>query len=182
MLGLRVQLLRSLLCKQDPLKSSLGRLGFVAQLLVWLKPYLAPLYAWGAAVSSGTVGKLPETVVLTLRYILLQLKGDPFLLSAKRPMQFDAEAFRTDAKCEDGRVVLGGWKVNSDIMLSRWFSIEVGPGEAPFLFRAEKLRASTSAELLASLAALFAFGWLQRDTDRKSLSWALFSGTDNLAN
>ena len=25
----------------------------MAQLLVWLKPHLSPLYAWGAAVSPG---------------------------------------------------------------------------------------------------------------------------------
>ena len=37
----------------------LGRLGFVAQLLIWLQPHLAPLYAWGSAVVPGTVGKLP---------------------------------------------------------------------------------------------------------------------------
>lgn len=161
----------------------LGRLGFVAQLLVWLKPHLAPLYAWGAAVAPGTVGRLPETVVLTLKYILVQMKGGPYLLSAKRPIYSEAEAFRTDAKCEDGRVVLGGWEMNDNTMLARWFSIEVGPSEAPFLSRDGKSQwASTSAELLASLAALYAFGWLQRDAGRKTLAWSLCGGTDNLAN
>ena len=33
----------------------LGRLGFVSQVLVWLKPHLSPLYAWSAATASGTV-------------------------------------------------------------------------------------------------------------------------------
>ena len=33
----------------------LGRLGFVSQVLVWLKPHLAPLYAWNAAVAKSTV-------------------------------------------------------------------------------------------------------------------------------
>jgi len=144
----------------------IGRLGFVAQLLVWLKPHLD---AWGAeaAVAPGTVGRLPETAVLTLKCILVQLKGGPFLLSAKRLICLEAEAFRTDARCEDGRVVLGGWEVNGDTMLARWFSVEVSPSDAPFLFRDEKSQcASTSAELLASLAALFAFGWLQRDAGR----------------
>jgi len=80
-------------------------------------------------------------------------------------------------------VVLGGWGVNRDSMLARWFSVEVSPIEAPFLFREEKSQwASTSAELLTSLAALFAFGWLQKDSNRKTLTWALFGGTDNLAN
>ena len=81
----------------------------MAQLLVWLKPHLAPLYAWGSAVSPGTVGELPETVVLILLYISLQLEKGSFLLSVKRPIIFSRESFRTDAKCEDGRVVLGWW-------------------------------------------------------------------------
>ena len=161
----------------------LGRLGFVAQLLVWLKPHLAPLYAWGSAVAPGTVGKLPETIVLTLLYISLHLKRGSFLLSVKRPLVFSKEAFRTDAKCEDGRVVLGGWECTSEPSTARWFHVEVKSDEAPFLFREEKSQwASTSAELLASLAALHAFGWLQVDDSRKSLSWTLTGGTDNLAN
>ncbi len=47
----------------------LGRLGFVSQLLTWMKPHLAPLYSWAAAVAPGTVGRLPETVILTTLYI-----------------------------------------------------------------------------------------------------------------
>ena len=31
----------------------LGRLGFVAQLLTWLKPHLAPLFAWSAVADAG---------------------------------------------------------------------------------------------------------------------------------
>ncbi len=37
----------------------LGRLGFVSQLLTWMKPHLAPLYSWAAAMAPGTVGRLP---------------------------------------------------------------------------------------------------------------------------
>ena len=48
----------------------LGRLGFVSQLLTWMKPHLSPLFAWSAVTAKGTVGRLPETVILTLRYIL----------------------------------------------------------------------------------------------------------------
>lgn len=164
-------------------RAFLGRLGFVAQLLVWLKPHLAPLYAWGSAVAPGTVGKLPETIVLTLLYISLHLKRSSFLLSVKRPLVFSKEAFRTDAKCEDGRVVLGGWECANKPADAKWFHVEVKPDEAPFLFREEKSQwASTSAELLASLAGLHAFGWLQVDNSRKYHSWTLTGGTDNLAN
>ena len=47
----------------------LGRLGFVARTLHWLKPHLGPLYAWSAATARGTAATLPLTVILTLEYI-----------------------------------------------------------------------------------------------------------------
>ena len=56
----------------------LGRLGFVSQLLVWMKPHLSPLYAWSAATGSSTVAKLPDTVILTLKYILAELQMESY--------------------------------------------------------------------------------------------------------
>ena len=55
---------------------------------------------------------------------------------------------------------------------------------APYLFRPGKGAqwASTSAELLASLAALFAFGWLEVSARRRSLPLVLNAGTDNQSN
>ena len=38
----------------------LGRLGFVSQVLVWLKPHLSPLYARSAATASGRWGSFPR--------------------------------------------------------------------------------------------------------------------------
>ena len=75
-------------------------LGFVAQLLVWLKPHLAPLYAWGAeaAVAPGTVGRLPETAVLTLKYILVQLKGRSFPIECQETDLFRGRGFQDRRK------------------------------------------------------------------------------------
>jgi hypothetical protein len=72
------------------------------------------------------------------------------------------QVFRTDAKCEQGRVVLGGWETRDPPHLARWFSLEVTPGQAPYLFneKGETQWASTSAELLATLAALHVLGRL----------------------
>ena len=120
--------------------------------------------------------------MLTLLYISVHLERGSFLLSVKRPVVFSKEAFRTDAKCEDGRVVLGGWECAGEPATARWFHVEIKPDEAPFLREEKSQWASTSAELLASLAALHVFGWLQVDSSRKSLSWALTGGTGNLAN
>ena len=158
----------------------LGRLCFVAQLLVWLKPHLAPLFAWTAVVGPGTVGRLPEAVILTLHYILAELVSESFRVSAKAPVCHTREAFRTDAKCTDTFVVLGGWELGS----RRWFSLKLTKHDVPYLFRegGGSQWASTSAELLGTLAALHAFGWLVPADVRRSTVVSLSAGTDNQAN
>ncbi|CAE7263715.1 unnamed protein product [Symbiodinium sp. CCMP2592] len=52
----------------------LGRLGFVSRVVYWIKPHLAPLYAWSAAASKSHVAKMPDTVILTLLYLEATLK------------------------------------------------------------------------------------------------------------
>ena len=160
----------------------LGRLGFVAQLLTWMKAHLSPLFSWAAATSSGTVAKLPETVILSLKYLLKELSADTYLVSALRPAHFSADQFRTDAKCTDDTVVIAGWECSGS--KRRWFSLVIKEDVAPYLFRPGKGAqwASTSAELLASLAALFAFGWLEVSARRRSLPLVLNAGTDNQSN
>eukprot|EP00435_Cladocopium_sp_Y103_P008858 s800_g2.t1 len=162
-------------------KEFVGRLSFVAQLLVWLKPHLAPLFAWSAVSSAGLVGRLPDTVILTLKYILAEMGAESFMVSAKRPCYVEVEQFRTDAKCTDEVVVLGGWELSS----RRWFSLRLTREDVPYLFKPDgggSQWASTSAELLASLAALTAFGWLDVGTSRKTVPLSLRAGTDNLVN
>ena len=162
----------------------LGRLGFVSQVLVWLKPHLAPLYAWNAAVAKSTVAQLPDTVVFTLRFISSQLGSESYMLGAALPVSQGRQVFRTDAKCEQGRVVLGGWETRDPPHLARWFSLEVSPSQAPYLFneKGESQWASTSAELLATLAALHGFGHLSPSPTRKGMVVSLKAGTDNAAN
>ena len=161
----------------------LGRLGFVSQVLVWLKPHLSPLYAWSAATASGTVGKLPQTVILTMLYLRRQLAEVSFMVSAKRPTYVSSEVFRTDAKREDGRVVLAGCEVCDDPMKARWFRLALSPQMAPYLFKDGKSQwASTSAELLASYVAVFAFGLVDGTRSRKVIPFSIPAGTDNRAN
>lgn len=158
----------------------LGRLGFISQLLTWLKPHLAPLFSWSAVMASGTVCRLPDTVILTLQYIMGEFERETFLVSALRPQRFGSEQFRTDAKCTDNYVVLAGWELGS----KRWFSVRLDASEVPYLFKPESGSqwASTSAELLASLLALHVFGWLDETRKRKTIEVFLVGGTDNRAN
>ena len=64
-----------------------------------------------------------------------------------------------------------------------WFSLEVTPDDLPCLFKAggESGWASTPAELLASLAALVAFGHLESPTPgaQDCLQAFVCGGTDN---
>ena len=158
----------------------LGRLGFISQLLVWLKPHLAPLFSWSAVTAAGTVCRLPDTVILTLHYISREFANETFLVSARRPIYFQGDQFRTDAKCTDTFVVLAGWELGT----KRWFSLKLEQAEVPYLFKPGRGAqwASTSAELLASLVALQLFGWLQTGKARRSLEISLCGGTDNRAN
>eukprot|EP00435_Cladocopium_sp_Y103_P067626 s1270_g30.t1 len=158
----------------------LGRLGFVSELLIWMKPHLAPLYAWAAVTARGTVGRLPQTVILTLKYLLTELKAESYMVSTKRPVVYDGDMFRTDAKCACGFIVLAGWELSS----RRWFAVKVLPGDASYMFKqsGDSQWASAAAELLASLMALWAFGWLSSGRERKALEISLRGGTDNLAN
>ena len=79
-----------------------------------------------------------------------------------------------------GRIVLAGWECGSELATARWFSFEVLADDAPW--HVQKM--STAAEMLASYAALHAFGYLQRDkNEKRSKGVALLAaGTDNLAN
>ena len=100
---------------------------------------------------------------------------------------FVGEVFRTDAKCEPGRVVLGGWLTlgGKKPTEAPWFSVAIGPAEAPWLFKGEDLQsswASTSAELLSSLLALKVFKIDQLCGARRSTHvLRCGAGTDNKA-
>ena len=122
------------------------------------------------------LGQLP-------RHLRRQLAEVSFMVSAKRPTYVSSEVFRTDAKCEDGRVVLAGWEVCDDPMKARWFRLVLSPQMAPYLFKDGKSQwASTSAELLASYVALFVFGLVDGTRSRKVIPFSIPAGTDNRAN
>ena len=158
----------------------LGRLGFVARVLVWLKPFLAPLYSWSAALDRSSVATAPRLVMLVLQFLKLQLKDCTYLHTCLRPQKSTGEVFRTDAKCETGRVVLAGVHLQK----GTWFSLELLPKDAPFLFKEglESQWASTTAELLAVLIALHVFDFLGAKCSQSATPIKVSAGTDNLAN
>ncbi|CAE7196495.1 unnamed protein product [Symbiodinium sp. CCMP2592] len=165
----------------------LGRLGFVSRVVYWIKPHLAPLYAWSAAASKSHVAKMPDTIALTLLYLEATLKDINFKVAPGRQREEKGHLFHTDAKCDDGYVVLGGWdssRSSQDLSVASWFSIVVKPADAPYLFdEAGKSQwASASAELLATLAALWFFGHLKESSSQRRLPVAIAGATDNQSN
>ena len=62
-----------------------GRLGFVARVLVWLKPFMAPLYAWSSVLDRSTVATAPRLVMLALRFLEVQLVGCEYMHTCLRP-------------------------------------------------------------------------------------------------
>ncbi|CAE7776784.1 unnamed protein product, partial [Symbiodinium microadriaticum] len=136
----------------------------------------------GQCVSA--VARLPDTVILTLEYLSLTFKDMSFKVAAARTLRREGVAFRTDAKCADGYVVLGGWECSGTTKDSRWFSLRLTPDEAPYLFDPEghSQWASASAELLATLAALHAFGHLEGSAQRRIMTVEVLAQTDNKAN
>lgn len=90
------------------------------------------------------------------------------------------ELFRTDAKCESSKIVLGGHEVSG----KRWFCIVVTPSDLPMLFKddGQSQWASAPAELLGTLVALHVFGVFSRDFSDGRTRVVLKAGTDNRSN
>ena len=162
----------------------LGRLGFVCRVVYWIKPHLAPLYAWAAAASKSMVAKLPDLVILTLLYLEKTLGALDFKVAATKEPSVPSPVLHTDAKCADGYVVLGGWDSRFEPHKAPWFSIRLDPSLAPYLFDSDGRSqwASTSAELLATLVGLWVFGHLKPCKVPHQVPVELPAATDNKSN
>ena len=161
-----------------------GRLGFASQVLPWISPLLGPGYAWLAAVSKGTTLKVPELLATTCVFIKEKFKSGLRKLPCGTREEHLGEVFRTDAKCAEGRVVLGGWELgqSSDPREAAWFALELGPKEVPWLFKGQNSSwASTSAELLAAVVALQVFNVGSAHSRRAAHVLHCGGGTDNRA-
>ena len=91
----------------------LGRLGFASQTIPWLRPLLGPLYAWDGILSPFMAARLPVLVAITLQLVRVRFKLGEFTSPCWSPTQAGGDSFRTDAKCEHGRIVVAGWETTS---------------------------------------------------------------------
>ena len=146
------------------LACGLGRVGFASHVLHWLKPFMAPLYSWVAAVPGGSLLTLPRMCRITMVWIVEQLKAGRHMVDCSRPRVEAGELFRTDAKGAPDKVVLGGWRSQGGASTkdADWFSLEITEAECPWLFKQTSRGVSSSptisaGELLATMMALEVF-------------------------
>ena len=107
-------------------------------MVTWIKPFLAPLFAWTSVLARGTVTRVPTLVFISLRFLRRQIQHHGHWVNVLAPWQSPSEAFRTDAKCEDGRIVLAGWSLEAgveDLKRSSWFCLEVYLTDLPMFFK-----------------------------------------------
>ena len=161
----------------------LGRVSFALAPLLHLRPFAAPLYAWGAAVGHRGMMRLPWSVLFILRYIAVVLGGEGRMFTVLPRGEELGEAFRADAKAEGSSVWIGGWETIGGTRPrdARWFSVQLTRSSAPWAFaRGQPFRTIAALELYATLVCVVLFGkrWRSATSGRLRLSGA----TDNLGN
>jgi hypothetical protein len=168
------------------LSCGLGRIGFASSALHWLKPFMAPLYAWVAAAPGGSLLNLPRMCRIVLMWLVEQLKAGRHLVDCSRPRVEAGELFRTDAKGDPSKVVLGGWRSQGGTSTkeAEWFSLVITSDQAPWLFKETSRGISSSptissGELLATMMALEVFPLSKGSQKGKVRITGL---TDNLGN
>lgn len=144
--------------------AGLGRLGFAATVLPWERPFLGPLYTWGAAIreQKGEV-YVPWAVLTILDWIAGRLSSGGRMEVVKDDHGEDASglAFYTDARASEVDACIGGYLASSTNMKEcPWFSFRVDERMAPWLRKRgnNPKRMIAALELLATLVALKLWG------------------------
>ena len=161
----------------------LGRFCFAMGPLDLLRPFLAPIFAWTAAVKYSGKLLVPWSVGFLLRFLADELEGSGRMHAIQFPGADLGEAFRSDAKAEGSTVVVGGWECKGGRRPrdARWFSVALTRSSAPWAFsRGEPYRSIAALELFGTLLSILAFAgdWPEAAKGRIKLSGA----TDNLGN
>ena len=81
--------------------------------------------------------QIAALVHLSLLFLRAQLREGHRLVPAPHKAPQLRQLFRTDAKCEVGRVVLAGWLLGKDGSsgVARWFCLVLSPSDTPWLFK-----------------------------------------------
>ena len=175
------------------MRCGLGRLGFVAQALLYEKPMLGVIYTWVASIcAAGTIlADLPLAVRLILKWIGNRVQQEEGRLQSVQPLQqgrSSTDWFRTDARVEDNRAYIGGWEITDSegtvhtTATARWFGGEILPQDAPWVWakKGDAQRIIAALELLATIWAIVLFD--PEGTRKASATCGITGSTDNKGN
>ena len=126
----------------------------------YVRPFLAPLFAFLALHRPGREVRLPLYVLIVLRWLRDRIRArrsHPL----RRRAHLKNSLLRVDAKAEGLTVAVGGWAPYHDdsgnILVDRssWFSVRLTEANAPWAFvRGLPARAISTLELLATTLGL----------------------------
>ena len=103
--------------------SVLGRLCFSMGPLEYLRPFVAPLFAWPAAVGHRGSMQVPWSIAFIFEFLASELRGEGRVSQVRMVAADLGIAFRADAKAEGQCVRLGGWECLGNTLPAhaRWF-------------------------------------------------------------
>eukprot|EP00974_Lingulodinium_polyedra_P091674 8885066-Lingulodinium_polyedra.AAC.1 len=87
-----------------------GRLGFAMGPLEFLRPFIAPLYAWSASVGRKGKIQLPWSIAFIFKFLAEELRGEHRTVEIFAKGAELGVAFMADAKAEGQVVRIGGWE------------------------------------------------------------------------
>ena len=165
----------------------LGRLNFSMGALVHFKPFLAPMYAWSAAVPGGAILRIPVMVKLVMQFLEEAMGEEELVCECMEPSEEqETRYFRADAMAEEGQVSLGGWEAipGQPLQEARWFYHKFKEEEDPWLFDRgpdQAYRYIASLELIGTLISIDCFTRGEEGRPGK-VKLALSGVTDNQGN
>ena len=162
----------------------LGRLGFAANALVHIRPWLAPMYAWIASTPPTAYLPLPVLIKLIFRMLIETLGSGAATRAIRINCGSVGATFFADAMASKERVGIGGyeWVQGRPLSQSPWYSEVIDPQEAPWVFEAgedQGFRRIATLELIGSIACVRLFG---READHNGSTITLSGVTDNKGN
>ena len=126
---------------------------------------------------------LPWSIAFLMAWLKRALEGGGRMTRVLKNVADLGEAFRSDAKAEGMKVVVGGWEClgGRNPKEARWYAVEMTRENAPWAFaKGEPFRVVAALELFGTLLSIMAFGdsW-----PRNSMGTSRITGTtDNGGN
>jgi hypothetical protein len=164
----------------------IGRVNFAVTALVYEKPFLGILYIWLGAIrkESRKHFTAPWAVRIVLTWVKKRLLEADALQVVPELKESQGEWFRSDAKAEGQRAVIGGWECayGTQPHQARWFAIDVEASWAPWVFAKgnDPKRVIASLELLGTILCLILFGDQIKSNQLGTMS--ITGSTDNQGN